>query len=410
MRFSRLPKSIRKDILRAYIIITFILRLSRVREIFSLCMPFRYNIFSEMENKKRQGHMKSKVYFLPLDRLGEFDKAVSGTGIFDPFEKGDRVALKLHFGSMGHDNTVPAGYISGIISVLLQKGCFPFLTDTNVLYRDDRDATLTHLEVASKNGYDRLGAPIVIAGGDNSDDSVSIKGKSKYYDEFHIAREYTEVEGMIALTHFKGHGLACIGGTIKNLGMGCASRKGKFAMHANITPDIKKKKCIGCGLCVKKCPAHAISLVKETASIDQAKCIGCAQCVHTCPHGVIGIPWFSVTPQEFQEKIAEYANCARNLFGKKFFAVNFLVNITSLCDCETNPGKKIAPDMGVLFSCDPVAIDRACVDMVTAAQGPDIPAGEEKFSRTRPGSHPHFQLDHAEKTGLGRNDYEIINL
>ena len=354
--------------------------------------------------------MKSKVFFLPINRIEELDTLISQTGIFNPFGKNQKIALKLHFGSMTHENTIPYRYLSGIINMLVQKGCAPFVTDTNVLYRDDRATTATHLQVVSKNGYDKLGVPVVIAGGDKGDDETAIKAKSNYYREFFIARQYTEIDGMIAMTHFKGHGLAAIGGTIKNLGMGCASRKGKFAMHARINPKIKTARCVGCGLCAENCPAQAISMVQKIAIIDERKCFGCAQCVHTCPQDAIKIPWSSVSPREFQEKIAEYGNCVRNLFGNRFYCVNFLINITPLCDCETNPGEKIAPDIGVLFSKDPVAIDRACVDMIAQTATGAIGKGIEKFSYIRPGNYPYFQLDYAEKIGLGTNNYELVTL
>lgn len=352
----------------------------------------------------------SQVFFLPADKLDNLNSYLPGTDIFKHFKEKDRVALKMHFGSRGHKNTIPYFYLSGIISTLIGKGCSPFLADTNVLYCDDRAKTSTHLQVARGNNYDKLGIPILIAGGNSGDDYVAIKGAHKYFREFFMAREFTETEGMLALTHFKGHGLAAIGGTIKNLAMGCAARKGKFAMHAKIKPEIKTEECIGCGLCAENCPAGAISLVNKIAIIDGTKCFGCAQCVHTCPQQAIRIPWSSISPKEFQEKLAEYALCARNLFGEKFYAVNFLINITPKCDCEHNPGKPLVPDIGVLFSDNPVAIDRACVDMVAAAGTPGVSRGVEKFSHIRPGNHPSFQLNYAEKIGLGKNRYELINL
>lgn len=354
--------------------------------------------------------MKSKVFFLPADRINNIDEFFPETGILQHFNKGDKVALKMHFGSREHKNTIPHYYLSGITNQLISNGCSPFLADTNVLYCDDRAKTSTHLQVARGNNYDKLGIPIIIAGGDSGEDYVSIKGKHKYYRNLFIAREFAETDGLLALTHFKGHGFAAIGGTIKNLAMGCASRKGKFAMHAKIKPEITPEKCIGCGLCVNNCPAKAISLVDNIATIDGKKCFGCAQCVHTCPEQAIRIPWSSISPKEFQEKIAEYALYVRNLYGVKFFAVNFLINITPKCDCEDNPGKPLVGDIGVLFSKDPVAIDRASLDMVAAAEGPDIPGGVEKFSHIRPGNHPYFQLNYAEKIGLGTNRYELLNL
>ena len=207
---------------------------------------------------------------------------------------------------------------------------------------------------------------------------------------------------MIALTHFKGHGLASIGGTIKNIGMGCASRKGKFAMHSDITPQIDREKCIGCGTCAKNCPADAISIKEKKAWIDKEKCIGCAQCIHVCPENIIKIPWSSVSPQTFQERLVEYAAGMIKFYKGNFCAINFLINIAKDCDCCTNPGEIIAKDIGVLISKDPVAIDKSSVDLIKEKEG------EDKFLKIRPNVPYHYQLKYGEEIGLGTTSYKLI--
>ena len=103
----------------------------------------------------------------------------------------------------------------------------------------------------------------------------------------------------------KGHELAGFGGTIKNVGMGCASREGKLSQHSNIAPKVTRKKCIGCGECVSHCAQSAIALEDEKSVINPETCVGCGECILTCPQGAIQIQWNESIPI-FQQKMVEY--------------------------------------------------------------------------------------------------------
>lgn len=344
--------------------------------------------------------MVSNVYFLPFKKIGHLSEFLKETGIFNSIDKKDVIALKIHFGNSKHNNHVPSEYSKEIVGVLKEKGCFSFFTDTNVLYRGERANTISHMKVVKLHNYHNLGVPVVIAGGNSGKDEIVLKAEGKHFKEIYIAGEYSEINGMVAITHFKGHMLAGIGGTIKNVGMGCASRKGKFAMHANITPQINISACTGCGSCVRECPVGAIELKKKKAYIDKNRCIGCASCVHICPEGAISIPWSSVSPSEFQERLVEYAFYIISQYKDKFYAINFLINITEDCDCLSNPGKVLSPDIGVLVSNDPVAIDRASADLIKKVNGKDV------FKGITPDYNSQFE--YGEKINLGSNSYKLI--
>jgi len=345
--------------------------------------------------------MKSNVYFLPIEKISGLYDFIKWTGVFDSIGEKDTIALKIHFGNSGHNNHIPAEYSKEILRVLEERKCFAFFTDTNVLYRGERENTISHIKIVKLHNYHNLGVPVVIAGGSSGKDEVVLEINRKHFKNVYIAREYSEISGMIALTHFKGHILAAIGGTIKNVGMGCASRKGKYAMHSNITPLADISKCIGCGKCVKECPVVAIEIKNKKANINKKKCIGCGSCIHTCPKEAISIPWSSVTPAQFQEKIVEYASGVISQYAEnKFFAINFLTKIAIECDCASNPGKFLSPDIGVLVSKDPVAIDRASVDIIKKVNGKDV------FEGIRPPYN--YQLEYGEEIGLGSNSYKLI--
>mgnify|MGYP000585275161 CR=1 FL=1 len=344
----------------------------------------------------------ANVYFLPIEKIDKFDRFIEEIKLIDIFKENEIVGLKIHFGNSFHKNQIPPEYIKPMVDKFKSKGISIFLTDTNVLYRGERDDTFSHLEVAYKNNFNKLGIPILIAGGLNGDYEFEIKIDGNHFKILYFAKEYKEFTGMIAITHFKAHGLAGIGGTIKNMGMGCASRKGKFAMHSNVTPLVNLSICTGCGKCEKECLFSAISIKEQKANIDDKKCKGCAWCIHVCPFGAINIPWSSVSPEIFQERITEYAYGIINYYKNKFFAVNFLINITENCDCCKNPGKILSKDIGVCVSNDPVALDKCSIDLINKTNGYDV------LFKNRPSLNYTHQFFYGEKIGLGSTNYNLI--
>ncbi|MCF8050161.1 MAG: 4Fe-4S binding protein [Desulfobacterales bacterium] len=75
----------------------------------------------------------------------------------------------------------------------------------------------------------------------------------------------------------------CFGGAIKNVGMGCASRKGKLAQHSSVSPKVDEEKCVACGDCAERCSQGAIEVGDDSARIHPERCIGCGECILICP-------------------------------------------------------------------------------------------------------------------------------
>ena len=200
------------------------------------------------------------------------------------------------------------------------------------------------------------------------------------------------------------------------MGMGCAARRGKLDQHSDLSPKVKRKKCVGCGDCVGHCAQRAISLKDNKAAIDQQRCVGCGECILICPNGAIDVQWSSDIPL-FQKKMAEYALAVLKAKEEKSLFLNFLTDISPACDCYDHSDAPMVPDIGILASTDPVAIDQASVDLVNQQGGASgsCPAvctapGEDKFRGLYPRVDWSVQLDHAQEIGLGSRTHELVKI
>jgi hypothetical protein len=245
---------------------------------------------------------------------------------------------------------------------------------------------------------DGCGAPIIIADGIDGKNFVEVEINKKHFKKAKIAADIFNANAMIVLSHAKGHCLAGFGGALKNLGMGCAARIGKFEMHCSAKPEFNTQFCIGCGLCVGHCPGFALSLKDSKISFDINKCIGCGECIHHCPKRVFDVDW-TESASVVCERFVEYAYGA--IQNKPIFYFNSLTFITKECDCLSHEEKGLIPDIGLLASKDPVAIDQASLDLINKTAGYDL------FKKLHPNTEPEHQLVYAEKIGLGSRDYNL---
>jgi uncharacterized Fe-S center protein len=266
------------------------------------------------------------------------------------------------------------------------------------------------LQTAFDHGYTsgKTGAHVVINDGLEGRSYQKISVNYKHFKELFFGPVVLEADALIAINHFKGHELSGFGGAIKNVSMGLASRAGKQQMHADLRPVVEKEACTACGKCLDACPENAISWdTDKKALIDLKKCIGCGQCVVTCRFKAIAVSWAG-TPDSVQEKMAEYAAGIAGKFPNKAAYINFITDVSENCDCYPHNSAPIVPDIGILASFDPVAIDQACADMVNKADGRI--KSDDKFRKLWPEVDWEVQLKHAEKIGLGKRKYELVKV
>jgi hypothetical protein len=368
--------------------------------------------------------MKSPVFFASLkasiqrNLYDKVDTLLDEIDLSSRVKDGDLVAIKLHFGEKGNTAFIRPIFIRRIVDRVKKHKAKPFLTDANTLYRGERGEAVSHLTVAIEHGFNYavVNAPLIIADGLRGNTYEKVKINQKILKEVYVGAEICHADALISCAHFKGHELTGFGGTLKNLGMGCASRQGKLNQHSSLSPKVASKKCIACQECISRCPVTAISLSHQKARIEEKKCIGCAECIMICHQGAIEIRW-NEPFDRFQKKMVEYAYGALKGKEKKAVFLNFLTQISPACDCYGMADAPIVPDIGILASTDPVAIDQASCDLVnqeTGLEGTALKAnwqkGKDKWRGVYPKVDWTIQLHYAEEIGLGLRDYELIEI
>jgi len=294
------------------------------------------------------------VFFNPVQNESIEEQSIIAKKLFQKVVTENSISLeinlpvKVHTGQPGNTTFIRPEFFNGIIDYLEGQNCSPHFVETNMV-TGPRSKESTHREVAKKHGFTRI--PLVIADGENGDEDISIPVQNgRHFTKAHIATKLAHHKQILVLSHFKGHIATGFGGAIKMLGIGFASRNGKMEVH---TKDYTNTQ-------------------KTIDWSDNKK-----------------LYW----GDEFSERVAEYALAA--VSNKQYIYVNFMTNITKDCDCDGQMMKPIYDNVGIFASTDPVAIDKACYDMLAKREGRKPFAGEHIFS-------------YAEQIGLGSTSYTLI--
>jgi uncharacterized Fe-S center protein len=356
--------------------------------------------------------MSATVYFLPLrDGVTPGDQAVAmrrilaESGALNAVAENDFVAIKLHVGEKKNTTHVKPELVKEIVEKVKGKGALPFLTETSTLYKGERENAVKHILHAHNHGFgiEQTGAPFIMADGlmGNSEHEVVIDGI--LHKSVKVAREIVNADALLVISHPTGHIAAGLGACIKNLGMGLASRMGKMRQHSAMLPEIDGTACKYCRKCLQWCPQQAILEKDGKAYIVGEKCIGCGECLAVCRFDAVKYDW-QAESGFMQKSMAEHAYGVVKDKKEKCFYFNIMIDMTKDCDCFSVAQEKMIPDIGILASQDPVAIDAATLELTAKAHG-------KTLAEMAYGHHDAMiQIEHAAKVGMGSLVYELIEL
>jgi hypothetical protein len=313
------------------------------------------------------------------------------------------VAVKQHFGEKGNKGHIKPQLTQKVIAQTKRLGGKPCLVETNTLYKGSRANSFDHMQTARDHGFSlaALGAPVMIIDGLNGQNQQAINIPGKHFKVVFVASDAFFFDSLVALNHVKGHKMSGFGGALKNLAMGLASRAGKLAQHADFKPFIDPKKCINCGDCAVWCPPGALRMQSGKLQFHADVCIGCGQCLTVCPYGAIHNKSARSEKATFMEKMAEYALGGAAAFGGRALYINVVNHVSKLCDCARGKNPVIAPDVGVLASRDPVALDTATLDVCIKKWGKD------HFKKLYPTIDSRVTMKHSAAIGLGTTKYNL---
>jgi uncharacterized Fe-S center protein len=328
--------------------------------------------------------MKKVVFFADLKKLGD---ALDNFSI-QSFS-GKRVPVKLHMGEAKNKYFPKPDFVKLVVDELKRVDADPYLFDTTVAYPGLRSVKSGYKKLAKIHGFteDKVGCGVEI-----DDKGIRVKIENKSYT---VAKHIYESTHIFTLSHVKGHVATGMGGAIKNLGMGGVTKRTKIKMHHGSRPVYQKDKCTFCGVCAEVCPFTAISVEGKDWRRNPTSCFGCGVCIDACKDDAI-----VHRDADFQYVLACAAlACVQN---KNVIYLNELKRIARSCDCDPFAGPIICPDIGYLVSDDPVAIDKASLDLINDVKG-NVFEKENKIS-------PFKQIKFGEEIGLGSSNYQLIEL
>lgn len=373
---------------------------------------------------------KSQVYFTDFkatyseNLLQKLHRLMKKAGVEDIDFDGKFTAIKIHFGEYGNLSMLRPNYAKVVADYIKELGGKPFLTDCNTLYVGSRKNALDHIDTAYVNGFSPLqtGCHVLIADGLKGTDETLVPINLEYVKEAKIGSSIMDADVFVSLTHFKGHEMTGFGGAIKNIGMGSGSRAGKMEQHNDGKPVVDKETCVGCGACSRICAHNAPEIADGKATLNHDKCVGCGRCLAVCPKDAIYAPTDN-SIEVLNCKMAEYAYAVCK--DRPCFHVALICDVSPNCDCHAENDIPIIPNIGMLASKDPVALDQACADLcnevMTPVSGSELHINmrskgvtdlkdKDVFAMNHPDTEWESCLSHAEKIGLGSRDYELFKI
>ena len=264
------------------------------------------------------------------------------------------VAIKVHSGEAGNQNFLHPEFWKPVVEHVGGT-----VVECNTAYEGERNSSKKHIKLIGAHGWNNY-FTVDLMDEEGPDVEIPIKRDHKHLKSDIVGKNFMNYDSMLVLSHFKGHPMGGYGGALKQLSIGCASAAGKVNIH---------------------------SAGKYTTAEDQ------------------NVVWTDLPEQNaFLESMAEAASAVADHFQDKIVYVNVMANLSVDCDCCAVAEDPCMKDIGILISTDPVAIDKACIDLVKQSDDP----GREHFLErvtTRNGEHT---ISAAAELGIGVTEYELI--
>ncbi len=393
--------------------------------------------------------MPSKVYYMDgrshspqTSMVSKMMTVFEAAGFDSLIKPGEVVAIKVHCGEWDNTAYLRPVYARTLADRVKALGGRPFVCDTTTLPYSPSSSRSTAQDLmvtAERNGYSSavLGCPFICADGFMGTDDLRVDLPEGYIlKEAYIAQAIAVADVLITLSHFKGHAAGVFGGSIKNLGIGAQSKRGKFNVHVCGHPKyglvastkFHPENCKGKSAekdwkaIEDVCPYNLFHVTETSLEWEREKCCECRSCLAF----MTGRGIFELSDLNFKglnAGIADACLATVNTVGKdKVAFINMALDITARCDCVGFSDLPILPNLGVFAGYDPVAVDKACLDMAKNTAGVPGSNAEEmdvlepgvcKFDACSPmlaGLYEDIQVNTGEIIGLGIRDYEIVKV
>ncbi len=290
---------------------------------------------------------KSKVYFIKEITPENIIKAYNALGK----HLEGKIAVKMHSGEKGNQNYLKPEFVKDVIDYVGGT-----VVECNTAYEGARNTTEKHRELIKEHEWDKY-FPFDLMDAEE-EIALPVSG-GKILKENIVGKNIENYDGMLVLSHFKGHAMGGYGGALKQLSIGCASSSGKTLIHT------------------------------AGASNNQYEL-------------------FNNLPEQdkFLEAMADAAKSVVDYFHGNMAFINIMKNISVDCDCDAHASAPCMEDIGILASLDPVAVDQACLDLVYNSTD----RGKDKLIKRIESLHGVHTIEAASELGIGSRDYELITL